>query len=82
VGVSLLPVAIDLAEAERSSHQIFERAPVRKRAPGAVRRTSLERGRGPATLRGMTQRSPFRYFKTSPEVIRWAVMLYVAFPSR
>jgi putative transposase len=28
----------------------------------------------------MTQRSPFRYFKTSPEVIRFAVMLYVRFP--
>lgn len=28
----------------------------------------------------MTQRSPFRYFKTSPEVIRSAVMLYVRFP--
>jgi putative transposase len=24
----------------------------------------------------MTQRSPFRYFKTSPEIIRLAVMLY------
>ena len=28
----------------------------------------------------MTQRSPFRYFKTSPEVIRLAVMLDVRFP--
>ena len=28
----------------------------------------------------MTQRSTFRYFKTSPEVIRLAVMLYVRFP--
>jgi putative transposase len=28
----------------------------------------------------MTQRSPFRSFKTSPEVIRLAVMLYVRFP--
>src|SRR4028118_2070358 len=28
----------------------------------------------------MTQRSPFRYFKTSPEVIRLAVMLYTRFP--
>jgi len=24
--------------------------------------------------------SPFRYFKTSPEIIRRAVMLYVRFP--
>ena len=27
-----------------------------------------------------TKRLPFRYFKTSPEVIRLAVMLYVRFP--
>lgn len=28
----------------------------------------------------MPERSPFRYFKTSPEIIRLAVMLYVRFP--
>jgi putative transposase len=28
----------------------------------------------------MTKRSPFRYFKTSPEIIRLAVMMYVGFP--
>jgi putative transposase len=28
----------------------------------------------------MTQRSPFRYFKTSPEIIRVAVMMYIRFP--
>lgn len=28
----------------------------------------------------MTKRSPFRYFKTSPEIIRLAVVLYVPFP--
>ena len=28
----------------------------------------------------MTKHSPFRYFKTSPEVIRLAEMLYVRFP--
>jgi putative transposase len=28
----------------------------------------------------MTQRSPFRYFKTSPAIIRLAVMLHVRFP--
>ena len=28
----------------------------------------------------MTKRNPFRYFKTSPEIIRLAVMLYVRFP--
>ena len=30
--------------------------------------------------RRMTKHSPFRYFKTSPEIIRLAVMLYVRFP--
>ncbi len=28
----------------------------------------------------MNKRSPFRYFKTSPEIIRLAVMMYVRFP--
>jgi putative transposase len=28
----------------------------------------------------MTQSSPFKWFKTSPESIRLAVMLYVRFP--
>jgi putative transposase len=28
----------------------------------------------------MTNHSPFRYFKTSPEIIRLAVMLYIRFP--
>ena len=28
----------------------------------------------------MTKRSPFRYFKTSPEIIRLVVMKYVRFP--
>ena len=28
----------------------------------------------------MTKRNPFRYFKTSPEIIRLAVMLCVRFP--
>jgi|GEM_PF-1051440 hypothetical protein len=28
----------------------------------------------------MNKRSPFKYFKTSPEIIRLAVMLYVRFP--
>jgi putative transposase len=27
----------------------------------------------------MTERFPFRYFKTSPEIIRLAVMMYVRF---
>ena len=28
----------------------------------------------------MTKRSPFKYFKTSPEIIRLTAMLYVRFP--
>ncbi len=28
----------------------------------------------------MTKRSPFRYFSTSPEIIRLAMMLYIRFP--
>jgi len=28
----------------------------------------------------MTEHPPFGYFKTSPEIIRLAVMLYVRFP--
>ena len=28
----------------------------------------------------MTERSPFRFFRTSPEIIRLTVMLYVQFP--
>jgi putative transposase len=28
----------------------------------------------------MVQRSPFKFFKTDPEIIRLAVMLYVHFP--
>ena len=28
----------------------------------------------------MTKRSPFRYFKSSPEIIRLAVMMYIRFP--
>ena len=28
----------------------------------------------------MTNRSPFRYFKTSPVIIRLAVMLYIRYP--
>ena len=41
----------------------------------------IEQGRGLATLSGMTQRSPFRCFRTSPEIMSLAVMLYVRFPS-
>lgn len=28
----------------------------------------------------MTKRSPFRYFRSSPEIIRLAVLMYIRFP--
>ena len=34
----------------------------------------------PPYLSSMTQCSPFQYFRTSPEIIRLAVMPYVRFP--
>ena len=40
---------------------------------------ALEPGRGLSWRSGMTKPSPFRYFKTSPEIIRLAVMMYVRF---
>jgi putative transposase len=49
-------------------------------AQGGVRATRLEPSEEPATLSSMIQRSPFRYFRTSPEIIRLAVMMYVRFP--
>ena len=47
---------------------------------GLVRRTLLERGRAGAYHLGMTKPASFRYFKTSPEIIRLAAMLYIRFP--
>ena len=37
-------------------------------------------GSGHPSLSGMIERSPFRYFKTSPEIIRLAAMMYVCCP--
>ena len=34
----------------------------------------------PAYTDATTKQSPFKYFKTSPEIIRLAVMLYLRFP--
>jgi hypothetical protein len=47
---------------------------------GAVIGTLLEAGRASNSRRGKPKRFPFRYFKTSPEIIRLAVMMYVRFP--
>lgn len=46
---------------------------------GIVRLNWLERGRASGQPSSMTKPSPFRYFKTSPEIIRLAVSLYVRF---
>ena len=47
---------------------------------GFVRENRLEPGRVVAYVCGMTKPNPFRYFRTSPEIIRLAVMMYVRFP--
>ena len=47
---------------------------------GFVRKTCLEAGQGADYRLSMTQTSPFKWFKTSPEIIRLAVMLYVRVP--
>jgi len=47
---------------------------------GSVRRNGLEAVTASGEPFGMIQRYPFRYFKTSPEIIRLAVMLYIRLP--
>ena len=47
---------------------------------GTFRQNQLETGRAGLYLPDMTKSDPFRYFKTSREIIRLAVMLYVRFP--
>ena len=47
---------------------------------GPVRANHLEAEQRAGYPRGMTQRSPFRYFKTSPEIIRLAVLMYIRLP--
>ena len=49
-------------------------------ATGSVRQKFLEVGRAVAYWSRMTRPSPFRYFKTSLEIIRLAVMLYIRYP--
>ena len=47
---------------------------------GTVRQNELETGQAALYPRRVTKCAPFRYFKTSPEIIRLAVMLDVRFP--
>ena len=46
---------------------------------GSVRAMRLERSRGPTALSRTPRRSPFRYFRAGPDIIRLAVMLYIRF---
>jgi hypothetical protein len=48
--------------------------------PALSEESCLRRGRAVRYLASMTKPSPFRYFKTSPEIIRLAVMHYIRFP--
>ena len=47
---------------------------------GTVRRNNLEVAGAGIWFCNMPRHSPFRYFKTSPEIIRLAVLLYIRFP--
>lgn len=71
-------VALNIQELRRarglSQEELAHRADV-----GCVRAKSLEAGRAVSYLPKMTKLDPFRYFKTSREIIRLAVMLYVRF---
>jgi len=49
-------------------------------ATGVVRETLLETIWTPGSPDRVTKRSPFRYFRTSPEIIRLPVMLSIRFP--
>jgi len=46
---------------------------------GFVRANGLKADRAVTYFRWMTKRSLFRYFRTSPEIIRLAVMMYVLY---
>ena len=50
------------------------------RVIGSVKLDFFDTGNDTFKPRPMTKHSSFRYFKTSPEVIRLAVMMYVRFP--
>ncbi len=45
-----------------------------------VRASRVEAGRTPPYPSQMNKRDPFKYFKTSPDIIRLAVMMNVRFP--
>jgi hypothetical protein len=47
---------------------------------GHCQKKFFEAGRAKNWRRGMEKRSHIRYFKTSPEIIRLTVMMYVQFP--
>ena len=47
---------------------------------GCCQRDRSWGGHGGRVTPKMTQLNPFRYFRTSPKIIRLAVMMYVRFP--
>jgi hypothetical protein len=69
-----------LTRASNRGHLLLDAAPRLEGAPERSQRFQFERGRRPATLLGRTKCSPFRDFRTSPEIIRLATMLHVRFP--
>lgn len=47
---------------------------------GPVRETHVDRGRAVEWRLTMTSCSPFKYFETSPEIIKLAVVYYIRYP--
>lgn len=54
-------------------------ATLKQRWAGAVRAPCLVAGLGAGGRLRMANRDPFKYFKTSPEIIRLAVKMYICF---
>ena len=72
------PMAVNANLPDQHEARAARRLPVVKgRAEGNVRANWLEPG---GDIRSLLVRNPFRYFNTSPEMIRLAVMMYVRFP--
>lgn len=67
-------------EGKRAGHEILQRSLFGKRSVGIARRSRLEAGRVVSWLPRTTKSNPFRYFKTSPDIIRLEAILYVRFP--
>ena len=68
----------DCADPRRGFLKLMHHANHRDRQCQIKNRVATEEGA--ATLDGMSDARIFRYFKTSPEIIRLAVMMYVCYP--